>query len=69
MQGRDPAVTAAVYCFNKNRIVGGVAERIAQALDGAADAAVEIDEDILRPKFLPQFLPGHHLIGVVEQEP
>jgi hypothetical protein len=52
LHGADPAVAAAFNGLNEDWVVGGIAQRIAQALDGSADAAVEIYKDVARPKCL-----------------
>src|ERR1700678_4627737 len=54
--------------FYKDRILRGVAQRIAQSLDGAADGTVKIDKNILRPKRLPEFFARHNFIPPAEQD-
>ena len=64
----DPPVPAALDGFYKDRILRGVAQRIAQSFDGAADGTVKIDKNILRPKRLPEFFARHHFIRPAEQD-
>ena len=52
LYGTDPAVAVAFNGLNKDWVVGGIAQRISKAFDGAADASVEIYKDVARPKRL-----------------
>ncbi|MGA7294705.1 MAG: hypothetical protein WBW53_04415 [Terriglobales bacterium] len=64
----DPAVAAAVDGFDEDRIVGGISQGIAEALDGAADGEIEIDIDIIGPERLTEFLAGDDFVGTAEQK-
>jgi hypothetical protein len=52
VRGRDPAIAAASDGFNEDGVLCRIAERIAQTIDGADDAAIEIDVDAVRPQDL-----------------
>ena len=68
MHRRNPAIAAALHCLDEDRVVGGIAQRFAQATDGAADALVKINEHVFRPKGLPKFLAADNLGGTAEQK-
>ena len=63
----DPAVAVAFDGLNEDRVVGGIAQGVAQALDGAADAAVEIHKDVARPKGLAKLFAGDDFVGTAQQ--
>src|SRR5271166_4269919 len=65
---RNPAVAATVDGSNEDWILGGISERVAQALDGAADSEVEIDEHVIRPQRLAKFLVRNDFVGTAQQE-
>jgi hypothetical protein len=64
----DPAVTPALYGLNKYGIVRGVPERVAKAVDGTADAVVEVNKDVLRPQGLAELVPAENLVRPAEQK-
>ena len=68
MDRPDPAVAATLDGLNKNGIVGGVAQSVAQAHDRAADALLEIHEDIRGPKRLAKLFPRNHDARVGQQK-
>ena len=47
---------------------GGVAERIADALDGAVHAVIEVDERLIGPESLSQLLPSDDGAGAANQQ-
>src|SRR5271168_5046199 len=68
VSGSDPAVAAPLHGFDENRVVGGVPECVAEPVDGAADAMVEVDEYAFRPQCLAELLAAQHLVGVAQQK-
>ena len=55
--GGDKAVAAPMKCFDEARVVGVVAERAAEPLDGGVQTVVEVNERALWPEALSQLLP------------
>jgi hypothetical protein len=47
--------------------VRGIAERVAQPLDGGVDAVIELDDGVVRPERLADLVAQHHLTGMVQQ--
>ena len=68
MRGSDPPVAPAFDCLNKYGIIRRVPQSVAQPVDGAADAVVEVDEYTLRPERLPELVAAQDLIGAIEQK-
>ena len=64
--GNEP-IPAARQCFYKTRIVGGIAQRVAQFVDGGVQAVFEVNEGVRRPVLVPQFLPRHHFTRPLQQ--
>jgi hypothetical protein len=48
--------------------LGGIAQRVAQAVDGSIDAVVYIYKGVRRPKFFPELFPGDDLTWMFEQK-
>ena len=63
---RDEPVPAPVQRLDEPRIVGIVAERGAQPLDGRVQAVLEVDERACRPEALPELLSRHHFARPLE---
>ncbi len=68
MRWSNPAVAAAVDSLHKDRILGGISERVAQALNRAADSEIEIDEHVAGPQSLPKFLARDDLVRTAQQK-
>src|SRR5437016_8695099 len=66
--GSEKAVAAARESFDEARIFGGIAQGVAQALDGGIQAVIEVHESVRRPKLAAQLFPGDHLAGLLEKE-
>jgi hypothetical protein len=49
-------------------VIGGIAKRRTQALDGSVQAVLEIDEGPLWPQSLPKLVPRHHFARVLEHQ-
>ena len=64
----DEAVAAPRQSLDVAGFVGRLAQRVAQLLDGAVQAGVEINKSVAGPKLLVQFLACHDLAGMLEQE-
>src|SRR5690348_2151626 len=58
--GSNPPVAAAFDGLNEDRVVGGIAQGIAQAHDGAADALLKIHKDVGRPKCPTKFFASDY---------
>ncbi len=68
MNGTDPAVPATLNCLDKDWIVGGISQCVAQTHDCAADSLLEIHKDIRRPERLAQLLTCNDLPGTCQQD-
>jgi hypothetical protein len=66
--GRDEAIAAARQGLHEARLVGRVVQGIAQALDRAVEADLEVHERVDWPEDLAHLLPRHHLARAPEQE-
>jgi len=64
----DEAVAAAGEGFNEARVVGGVAEDLADAVDGGVDAVVEVDEGAVGPEGAGDLVAGEDLAGALEEQ-
>ncbi len=64
---RDEAVAAALQRLDEARVVRLVAERGPQAVDGAVQPVVEVDERVVRPQPLAQRLARDGLPGLGQQ--
>jgi hypothetical protein len=65
---RNEPVSTTMKRFNKPWIVRLVPERLAQLLDRAIQAVIEVNECVGRPKSLAQFFPGYDLPGTLQQD-
>lgn len=68
MRRRDPAIAAAADSFNKDRILSRIAQRIAQTVDSADDAAIKIHIHALWPESLAHVFPAENFIGTADQQ-
>jgi hypothetical protein len=68
MRGGYPAIATAVDCLDKDRVIGGIAQCVAQTLDRTADPAVKIDKDVWRSEILPKLLPRHYFVRAAQQK-
>ena len=50
MHGRNEPITATCESFDESRIVGGIAQSIAQTFDRGVETMFEIDERVRRPE-------------------
>jgi hypothetical protein len=62
------AVSAPGHGLHEPGIGGRVPERLAQLVDGSIQAVVEIDERVLRPEFLAQFLARDDVSGPLQEK-
>jgi len=67
VDGGDEAVAAAGDCFDVTGLIGGVAEGGAEAIDGGAEAVVELDKGVVAPDALAQLVARDDLAGVFEE--
>src|SRR5438105_4913127 len=67
MDGTYKAVTGARESLDISGMIGRVAQCQAKTVDGGIDAALEIDEGILRPKPAAQFIARNHVAWILEQ--
>ena len=63
----DEAVAAAGNRLNESRIIGRIAQGVAQLVHRRVEAVVVIDERVRGPKQQPQFVPRHHVAGMGEK--
>jgi len=68
MDRSHPAIASALDGFDKDWIVGGVSQGVAQAHDSAADALLKIHKDVRRPESLTELLAGDDLSGPGQHE-
>lgn len=66
--GGDEAVAAAGEGLDEARVAGGVAEDLADAVDGGVDAVVEVDEGAIGPEGAGDLVAGEDLAGVLEEQ-
>jgi len=66
--GRNETIAATGECLYKTGIICVVAQGVTQLLDRNVKASVELDESILRPELIPQFLAGHDLARPLQQQ-
>ena len=64
---RDEPVSPAVQRLDKSRIVGLIAQRLPQFLDGAVQAQIEVDESVRGPEPGLQFFAGHDLARTLQK--
>jgi len=67
-EGADETEAAARQSLDKARIFGGVVERLAQFVQGRAEAVVEIHLRAIWPELLTDFFAAHHLPRMFQQE-
>src|SRR5439155_12751581 len=67
MDGTYKAVTGARQSLDISGMIGRVAQCQAKTVNGGIDAALEIDEGVLRPKAAAQFIARHHAARIFEQ--
>jgi hypothetical protein len=65
--GDFPAIAAPRKRFDIAGLFGGVAQHLAQAVDGRADAVFELNNSAVRPKSVSNLLARNELSGVFEQ--
>jgi hypothetical protein len=68
MDRSHPAIASALNSFDKDWIVGGVSQGVAQAHDGAADALLKIHKDVRGPESLAELLARDDLSRPGQQE-
>jgi hypothetical protein len=56
MRGRDPAVASPTDSFYEDRILGGIPQSVAQAIDRTRNATVKIYEHAIRPERLTKLV-------------
>src|SRR5215510_778172 len=61
-------VAAAGQSLNEPRTFRGIAQRLAQTIDGRVNAVVDVYKGVRRPKLLPKLLPGDDLAGMFQQK-
>jgi hypothetical protein len=68
MNRSHPAIALALDGFDKDWIVRGVSQGVAQAHDGAADALLKIHKDVRGPESLAELLARDDLSGPGQHE-
>jgi hypothetical protein len=63
----EEAIAAAWDGFDEARAVGGIAEGIADLVDGFVEAVVEVDIGVGGPETFLQIFAGDDLAGMVEE--
>src|SRR5262249_51095843 len=65
---RDESIAAPRHRLNEARVLGWIAQRVAQFLDGAVQTSVEVDERVRGPEALPQLVARDEVAGPFEQQ-
>ena len=65
----DEPITTTRHRLDEPRLVGIVAERSAQALDGGVQAVLEVDEGAVRPETMTQLVARDDFARALEHEP
>ena len=68
LHGNQEPVTPPRQRLNERRLLRGIFQCLAQALDGGIDAAVELDNRSVRPEFSVQLSARDDLAGVLDQQ-
>src|SRR5712675_77560 len=63
----DEAVAPTGQGLNEARIFRRIAQRLANLVNGRAEAVLKINERLGIPKFLPQLFARNHLAGLLNQ--
>jgi hypothetical protein len=66
--GTDESIPFAGIRLYVTRLLGVVIQRSAQFLNCAVQASLEVNEDIVAPEPLAQFIASHQFAGALEQE-
>jgi hypothetical protein len=61
--GSNETIATPGESFDETGIVGGIAERVSETLDGGIEAMIEVDEGFGRPELALQFFAGDKLAG------
>src|SRR5262249_11481130 len=62
----DEAVASTRDRLDKARLIGRLAEGVAQFLNGRVDAMVELDDGVVRPQSQPDLVAQHDVAGMIE---
>ena len=65
--GADEAIASPGECLDEARVIGGVAQRLAQPPDGGVQIVFDIDEDVVRPEPPLEIVARDHLPGVFDE--
>ncbi len=63
----NEAIASPRDSFDEDGMVGVISQRIAEFLQRAVQAEIEIDESVSRPEPLLQFLTRNHFAGMFQQ--
>jgi len=64
----NKTIASASQGFNKARIISGVAEGLADFVDGSAEGVLKIDGRVFAPYPKLEFFAGDDLTGVLKQD-
>jgi hypothetical protein len=65
---RDPSIPTARQGLDVPRLTRAIVEKIAKPAHRCIDAMIEINDGVMGPELLPDFLPGHNLPGMFQQQ-
>src|SRR5260370_21955560 len=65
--GNEESISSLWNCLNVSRIVGVIVQRLPQLANRHPEAAVKINERIVRPEAASQFLPTDDFSGVFQE--
>src|SRR6266849_888652 len=63
----DVAVTATGQRLDESRRISGIVQRLTQAVDGVVQTVIEINERVVRPEHLAEFIARDHVSGMFQQ--
>ena len=64
----NKTIASASQGFNESRIISGVAEGLADFVDGRAEGVLKIDGRVFAPHTELEFFAGNDLTGVLKQD-
>src|SRR5262249_40381866 len=64
----DESVPAPGQRLDEPRLLGGIAEHLAEPLDRRVEAVLEVDVDVARPELRPQGVPRYQLAWTVDED-
>jgi hypothetical protein len=67
LDGRNEPISTTVKSLDEPGALRGIAQSETELVHGFVEIAIEINESICRPEFLPNLFPGHEFARTVHQ--